>query len=264
MRVKYNQIAYSQLHPALKFLLISGSTIGLIVSSAPWVAGVQAIVVAAATGFAPVKMVADFLGYLIPWIGPHIGGLWLLAFDHIGAWGTVALYALINAMEIGLIGGPYHCAIAYLIDGLVSLQTIVIYGDGLPMLIDNLTHMSLDPDLFDFGSVIKLALSMFGSDAIWWIARSYRSAWASSPTTPASSERGRSPLASSEWPIYPRWDFWYWRSRPGVVPTMPTITISSTRDYYQRLPRLLHSCPIALSCPPSMCLPSRFRSHHHL
>lgn len=159
---------YQNLDKGLKYLLIAGSTIALIVSGGPWIKVVSPFVGQSVVGFPPIAMVSDWLSALIPFgLGAYFAGLWLLVWDHVGAWGTVALYLLINAYEVGLIGNRKQQAAAYIVDLTVCLICIPIYGDGYQMLFLDAVKMRLSPSLFNIRECVNLALTVFAVDGIW-------------------------------------------------------------------------------------------------
>ena len=141
----------------------------LFVASKPWMVAVSGWIGSAAQNNPLIAPVLDLVA-LVPFLGKPIAGLLVVVCQHLGAIGAMGSYALINLCEIGLIGGPRAMAIAFGIDGIVSLLSVTIYGTGINDLISDFP--SWDPDLWSVNGLALFALTLFGVDLAYPVLKS--------------------------------------------------------------------------------------------
>jgi hypothetical protein len=157
----YQNQTQSRQRGAISFLSWVGIAAIILVCSQPIMTGVSSWVEATVNGF---PLLGQFAGLLqaIPFIGKGLAIVLLGIIKYAGAISALAIYALINLCQMGLVGGPRERCIAYLLEGAISMLNIPIYGTSFDDIVSDFPDF--DGELIDWLGIWRLSFSLFGPE----------------------------------------------------------------------------------------------------
>jgi hypothetical protein len=157
----YPNQASSRQRGAISFLSWVGIAAVVLVCCQPIMTGVSSWVEAVVNGF---PLLGQFVGLLrgIPFIGKGAAIVLLGIIKYAGALSALAIYALINLCQMGLVGGPRERCIAYVLEGAISLLNIPVYGSSFDDIVADFPEF--DGELIDWLGMWRLGFSLFGPE----------------------------------------------------------------------------------------------------
>jgi hypothetical protein len=160
MNYSRNPAAMNQ-RAAISFLTGVGIAAVILLCCQPIMSGVSTWVETTIKNF---PLLGQFAGLLrsIPFVGKGLAVLFVGAIKYAGALSALAVYALLNLCQFGIIGGPRERAIAYALEGAISVLNITIYGTSFDDLVGDFPDW--DPELIDWQGMWRLAFSLFGPE----------------------------------------------------------------------------------------------------